>query len=77
MNPQNSDAEVSPRQAGVSPMPHHGGSVVAKVVAVVVFLALILIGTYFARISGPAILGYIIGAAAFIVAPMIWRAGGD
>lgn len=77
MDPQNSDAEASPRWAGVSPTPHHDGSVVAKAVAVVVFLALILIGTYFARISGPAILGYIIGAAAFIIAPMIWRAGGD
>ena len=51
------------------------GNIGFKVLAVVVFVALILIGTYFARMSGPAILGYIIGAAAFIIAPKIWNAG--
>lgn len=52
---------------------HANGRIVCKVLAVVVFIVLILIGTYFARISGPALLGYIIGAAAFIIAPWIWN----
>ena len=51
------------------------GNVGFKALAVIVFIVLILIGTYFARISGPAFLGYIIGAAAFIIAPKIWNAG--
>ena len=46
-----------------------------KVLGVIVFVVLILIGTYFARISGPAILGYVCGAAALIIAPAIWKAG--
>jgi hypothetical protein len=51
-----------------------GGSVAFKVLAVVVFAIMILIGTYFAKVSGPPILGYIIGAAAFLVSPLIWNA---
>ena len=52
------------------------GNVGYRILAVIVFVVFILIGTYFARLSGPVVLGYIIGAMAFIVAPMIWRAGG-
>lgn len=48
-----------------------------KVIAVVVFLVLLFIGTYFAKVSqggiGSIFLGYTLGAAAFIVAPMIWK----
>ncbi len=48
-----------------------------KVIAVVVFLVLIFIGTYFAKVSqggaGSVFIGYTLGAAAFIVAPMIWK----
>ena len=52
------------------------GNVGYRILDVIVFVVFILIGTYFARLSGPVVLGYIIGAMAFIVAPMIWRAGG-
>ena len=48
-----------------------------KVIAVVVFLVLIFMGTYFAKVSqggaGSVFIGYTLGAAAFIVAPMIWK----
>ena len=49
------------------------GGVTFKIIAVVVFAILILVGTYFARVSGPPLLGYIIGAAAFIISPWIWN----
>ena len=59
------------------PVPQRAsGNVGYRILAVIVFVVFILIGTYFARLSGPVILGYIIGAMAFIIAPMIWRAGG-
>ena len=51
------------------------GHVGFKILAIVVFVVLILTGTYFAKISGPPILGYIIGALAFILFPKIWRVG--
>jgi hypothetical protein len=46
-----------------------------KILAAVVFLLLIFVGTYFVSVANPPIpiLGYIIGALAFIVAPKIWR----
>jgi len=48
-----------------------------KVLAVIVFIVLILLGTFFARVSdggvGSAILGYALGVSAFIFAPMIWK----
>ena len=71
-------AEIDNDEIAVSPSSvlKSKGSVGAKIVAVVVFLILILIGTYFARVSGPAILGYVIGAMAFIIAPKIWKSGG-
>ena len=46
-----------------------------KVIAVVVFLVLIFMGTYFAKVShggaGSVFIGYSLGAAAFIFAPMM------
>ena len=48
-----------------------------KILAIVVFLVLLFLGTYFAKVShggvGAAFLGYTLGALAFIVAPMIWK----
>lgn len=55
--------------------PRHSGGIALKTLAVVVFCVLILIGTYFVRMSGPSILGYVFGAAAFIISPAIWKAG--
>ena len=49
------------------------GDITFKVIAVAVFVMLILIGTYLARVSGPPLLGYIIGASAFIISPLIWN----
>lgn len=51
------------------------GNVGFKILAVVVFLLLIFVGTYFVSVAKPPIpiLGYIIGALAFIVSPKIWR----
>jgi len=46
-----------------------------KVIAVVVFFALFFPATYFAKVSpnGPVLLGYFLGALAFIIAPIIWK----
>lgn len=48
-----------------------------KVFAVIVFLVLIFLGTYFAKVShGGAIsvwFGYVLGASAFIFGSMIWK----
>lgn len=48
-----------------------------KAIAVVVFLVLMFIGTYFAKVSqggiGATFIGYTIGALAFIVAPILWK----
>lgn len=48
-----------------------------KVFAVIAFLVLLFVGTYFAKGSrggvGSVWLGYTLGALAFIFAPMIWK----
>jgi len=48
-----------------------------KVIAVVVFLVLLFFGTYFAKVhtggGGAVFIGYALGAAAFILAPKIWK----
>jgi hypothetical protein len=46
-----------------------------KIGAVLVFVLLILIGTYFAKVANTPFVGFAIGAVAFIVAPQIWRMG--
>lgn len=47
-----------------------------KVIAAVVFLVLFFPATYFVKVSpdGPVLLGYFLGALAFIIAPVIWKA---
>jgi len=47
----------------------------ARVLGIVLFIALILLGTYLAKIAGHILLGYIVGAAAFGVLRVLWRVG--
>jgi hypothetical protein len=64
----------SAAQGGIGPKK---GSIINKVFAVIVFLVLLFLGTYFAKVSrggiGSVWLGYTLGAAAFIFAPMFWN----
>ena len=71
--PMTTDTIESHTLSPVSDM--KSGHIGFKILAVVVFIVLILTGTYFAKISGPPILGYIISALAFILLPKIWRVG--
>lgn len=49
-----------------------------RVLAVVVFLLLFFVATYFAKVARPPIpvLGFVVGALAFIVGGGLWRLGG-
>lgn len=47
----------------------------ARVLGIVLFIVLILLGTYLAKIAGHILLGYIVGAAAFGVLRVLWRVG--
>jgi|LFRM01.1.fsa_nt_gb multisubunit Na+/H+ antiporter MnhB subunit len=52
-------------------------NIMNRVSASIAFLVLIFLGTYIVRLShgdaGSAFIGYALGAAAFIFAPMIWK----
>lgn len=48
-------------------------SISARVFGVIVFIALILVGTYLARMTDHALAGYIVGAAAFAVLGALWK----
>lgn len=45
----------------------------ARVLGIVLFIVLILLGTYFAKSAGHILLGYIVGFAAFGVLRVLWR----
>ena len=48
-------------------------SIGARVLGVVFFIVLILLGTYLAKIAGQVLLGYIVGFAGFGVLRVLWH----
>ena len=48
-------------------------SIGARVLGVVFFIALILLGTYLAKIAGQILLGYIVGFAGFGLLRVLWH----
>ena len=45
----------------------------ARILGVILFVLMILLGTYLARMSGHVLLGYIVGAAGFGLLGILWR----
>lgn len=64
--------------AADGPRPSAAAKVGLRVLAVVVFLLLFFVATYFAKVARPPIpaLGFVVGALAFIVGGALWRLGG-
>jgi riboflavin transporter FmnP len=48
-------------------------SIPARILGGIVFIVLILIGTYLARMTSHVLVGYIVGAAAFIILKSTWN----
>ena len=48
-------------------------SIVARVLGVILFVALVLLGTYLAKFAGQILLGYIVGFAGFGLLRVLWH----
>ena len=66
-------AEPAKRQPVDTPKEGGGQSAPYRVIGVVAFIALILLGTYLARMTDQVLAGYIVGAAAFAVLGALWK----
>lgn len=67
-------AENATRTTSFGSSTASGSGAGRKVLAVIVFVPIFLVATYFAKGGGGSpLLGFIIGAVAFAVAGMIWR----
>ena len=66
-------AEPTKRQPIDTPKEGGGQSAPYRVIGVVAFIALILLGTYLARMTDQVLAGYIVGAAAFAVLGALWK----
>lgn len=66
-------AEPAKKQPVDTPKEGGGQSAPYRVIGVVAFIALILLGTYLARMTDQVLAGYIVGAAAFAVLGALWK----
>lgn len=78
---EHGDETVQDANYGIkSPVSTHGQttqtiefSIVARVLGVILFVALILLGTYLAKFAGQILLGYIVGFAGFGLLRVLWH----
>ena len=73
VEPKNTSGDLAEKQPVKTVKAKEENSVPYRVVGVVVFIALILLGTYLARMTDQVLAGYIVGAAAFAVLGAVWK----